>query len=88
MHYHTSFTAEKDLYIVMPLMAAGTLKSLIKNRFPNGLKDEVLIASILLQVVEGLSYLHSKQLMHRDIRADNILVDEKGNLKIAKFTYV
>lgn len=88
MHYHTSFAAEKDLYIVMPMMAGGTLKSLVKSRFPLGIKDEVLIASILLQVVEGLSYLHSKQLMHRDIRADNILVDNKGNLKIAKFTHV
>lgn len=58
LKYHTSFVSEKDLYIVMPLMQAGSLKSLIKLKSPLGIKDEVLIASILLQLVEGLVYIH------------------------------
>ena len=33
-------------------------------------------------------YLHSKQLMHRDIKADNILVDQEGSIKISRFTHV
>lgn len=85
---HTSFTNEKDLYVVMPLMAAGSLKSILKQKVPNGIKDESLIASVLLQMVEGLVYFHSKQLLHRDIKAENFLLDETGQIKLSQFNLV
>jgi serine/threonine protein kinase len=37
------------------------------------------------QVTEGLVYIHSKYIMHRDIKADNILVGQDGDFKIADF---
>ena len=48
LNYYTSFTVEKELWIVMPLMSAGSLGKLQKAKNKNGIKNEELIASILL----------------------------------------
>lgn len=37
------------------------------------------------QILSGLSYLHSKNIMYRDMKPENILLDEKGNIALADF---
>jgi serine/threonine-protein kinase OSR1/STK39 len=48
LEYYTSFTHEKELWIVMPMISGGQLGKLVKSKFKMGIKDESLIASILL----------------------------------------
>ena len=43
------------------------------------------IKCIMMQLLEGIMYLHSNNVMHRDIKGANILLDNKGNIKIADF---
>jgi len=43
----------------MPLLGAGSVVDIMKLKYPNGIKDEVIIASILKEVLEGLLYLHN-----------------------------
>lgn len=48
------------------------------------LKEDVA-KCIFKQIVEGLAYCHSKSILHRDIKLDNILLDSEGEVKICDF---
>lgn len=70
-------------YIVMELMHCSTLKEYIqkKNVYLN---NEEIIA-ISLQIASALDHAHSKGIIHRDIKPQNILITEEGLIKVADF---
>ena len=49
--------------------------------------NEGVIKYVLMKTLQGLNRLHSKFMIHRDIKSDNILLDVKGNIKLADFGY-
>lgn len=69
------------MQILMTYCQGGSVKDLLAfSALP-----EPAIAWITLGAVEGLAYLHSIQIMHRDVKAANILLTETGEPKIADF---
>ncbi|KAJ3496147.1 hypothetical protein NLG97_g2875 [Lecanicillium saksenae] len=71
----------RSLWVVMDYMDGGALIDLIDN---NPKIDERHIATICRETCLGLQHLHSKQIVHRDIKSDNVLIDSRGNVKISK----
>eukprot|EP00158_Paraphelidium_tribonemae_P006360 Partr_v1_DN27787_c0_g1_i4_m67222 putative ste20-related kinase adaptor len=79
-----SFVVGSKLYIVTPFLSAGSCLDIMKSSFPDGL-DEASICCILKQALQGLEYLHRNNLIHRDVKAGNLLMDEDGTVKLADF---
>ncbi|XP_006844998.2 serine/threonine-protein kinase fray2 [Amborella trichopoda] len=81
---HCSFTADHNLWVVMPYMAGGSCLHIMKTTYPEGF-DEPVIATLLREVLKALVYLHGHGHIHRDVKAGNILVDGNGAVKLADF---
>ncbi|XP_058088959.1 serine/threonine-protein kinase STY13-like isoform X2 [Magnolia sinica] len=70
--------------VVVEYLAGGALKSyLIKNRRKK-LVFKVVV-QLALDLARGLSYLHSKKIVHRDVKTENMLLDKTRTVKIADF---
>jgi len=77
-----SFETTKHIVFVIELCAGGDLLNYVRKR--RKLKEQSA-KYIFRQVVEGLVYCHAKGIVHRDIKLDNILLDENGKVKICDF---
>ena len=75
--------SENELHIFMEYMPGGSLGHLVR-RLGTPLKESAAIKYIR-QTLEGLRYLHAKELLHRDIKGDNILLGADGNVKLGDF---
>ncbi|XP_020585223.1 serine/threonine-protein kinase fray2-like [Phalaenopsis equestris] len=79
-----SFVVERSLWIVMPFMTEGSSFHLMKVAYPNGFEEQA-IGSILKETLKALEYLHKHGIIHRDVKAGNILLDSSGAVKLSDF---
>lgn len=82
VRYLGSNSDEKNLNIFLEYVAGGSVATMLVNY---GSLPEGLVSNFVRQILQGLNYLHSKDIIHRDIKGANILVDNKGTVKISDF---
>ena len=73
----------QTLNIVMEFADDGDIQSKIKNNQKKKLYfTEDTIWNLLIQILEGLNYLHENKIMHRDLKSANIFLNKEGIVKI------
>lgn len=75
---------DESIYIVTELMSKGALLDVLRSEEGRTLTLETIV-DMAFQIADGLSFLERKNMVHRDIRAANILVGENYLCKIADF---
>ena len=73
---------DENLGIILDYIEGGSLSTLLKKF---GRIQEPLCARYIAQTLLGLDYLHRRGVVHRDIKAANILVTKDGTVKLADF---
>ena len=82
--YYGITTKDDNLWILMEFCKLGSVRDLIEM-CDNAPLNEDQIACITRAAIKGLTYLHAKSIIHRDVKAANILLDETATVKIADF---
>ncbi|KAI9838638.1 MAG: hypothetical protein M1819_004952 [Sarea resinae] len=77
-----TFSSKDYLYLVMEYLNGGDCASLIKVL--GGLSED-WAKKYLAEVVLGVEHLHERGIVHRDLKPDNLLIDQKGHLKLTDF---
>jgi eukaryotic-like serine/threonine-protein kinase len=74
--------AEGTYYIAMEYLEGRTLKEIIVKYAP--LSTELLV-SVAVQILEALRFAHRRDVIHRDIKPQNIIIDNDGRVKVTDF---
>lgn len=75
-------SSTEHLNIFLEYVPGGSVQTMLNSY---GALPEPLVRSFVRQILTGLSYLHTRDVIHRDIKGANILVDNKGTIKISDF---
>lgn len=73
------------VFLVMELVDGGTLRELLRERGP---MPPHAVAAVIAPVLEALAVAHDAGLVHRDVKPENILISDSGEVKIADFGLV
>ncbi|XP_076904193.1 serine/threonine-protein kinase STY46-like [Bidens hawaiensis] len=76
-------TKPPNLCIVTEFMAGGSLYDFLHNQ--RGHVDAPTIIKIAIHIAKGMSYLHENNIIHRDLKSANLLMDENGIVKVSDF---
>ena len=82
VQYLGSNSDDQHFNIFLEYVPGGSVAAMLNSY---GSLQEPLIRNFVRQILAGLSYLHGREIIHRDIKGANVLVDNKGVVKISDF---
>jgi len=75
---------ESRLYLIFEFLSMDLKKYL--DSIPSGqYVDNMLVKSYLYQILDGIYFCHCRRVLHRDLKPQNLLIDNKGVIKLADF---
>ena len=80
-----TFESDKHILFVIELCTGGDLLNYVRKR--RKLKENVA-KHAFKQILDGLFHCHTKSILHRDIKLDNILLNSDGDIKVYIYIYI
>lgn len=83
---HNKVVGSRNIFLLMEYVSRNSLQDYLNNQ-PTGSFSEAKTVGFYIQLVKAVAYLHSNNVVHRDLKLQNILVDKRNNLRLIDFGF-
>jgi serine/threonine protein kinase len=87
MRLYEVIDTRTHVHLVMELCHGKSLHHFVKKKKPDSRISEPEAAPIFRQIVSAVAYMHSLEIIHRDLKLDNVLINDQNEIKLIDFGF-